>query len=1556
MKGDFTRDSFDERKQYSQVLLQQGRVQLDADWNEAAAIAAHRDERALRDLIGASGSPDEGFQIAARRTLDPLESADGWTKAEDVAKLCVDYIDRLRGNASLRVTGASGIVKSLSAALDLSGSNVSLVFAVKSAKPPLLDNGILPQCTGFTFFVADQADKKASWVVATLTPVTVGLWQIYSCPLTVATKDPGFQSNNVQKIGFAQLKTNWTYHFDLIQRSFAPPSLPLQDILALDSLEQINGWSIPAPGTVALDGNQPFQQRPTVRITGPGDGFKSFGEARNLRSYARIITVTSQGSDPKFFLKTQAGAKIKLQNITSTTSAGWSTHVGDIPTTADLSQIVGYGLEGLAAGTSRNVAQVLGVLNLAGNFIIHPGRLYVDGIACSKDHIEPIETYYSQKAYPEALPLEPADNRIDLVYTDVFQRHITAIEDPELREVALGGPDTCTRVQTVAQVKVLKGSVDASTGRLDCATLPAGLKKQFDQLLAAGQGTLSTLVTAPGPADNLCEIAADSDYLGLDNRLYRVEIHDAGPVGKARFKWSKNNGAMAVAMVEDAAPATGSNPQQVRLERLGRDRATYFSVGDWVEISDDLTELADAYGADGLPVRRVGELRQVKEVDPDANTITLDSALAHSYTIARHAKVRQWDGVGLTAVFVDTAHTPQLDFGDGVQITFDGGTRLMLSGDYWQFTARGITGQIEKLDHAPPAGVVHHFCPLALIKWRRNASGVFEIVDVADCRKHFPALTDIQATDVAYDDGCCGLSEDVQILAKSHGDKVEGKVANVQQALDVLCAREREYLTLRYVGGDGQHGLPDTELGMELVVAVENVLGEPQKDVQVNFKVQEGAGSLSPPSPPAWKTDDNGEVRVRWTLGPDKGLNQVRASLDTPQAGTPEIIFNALGVAAQAGGGLCTITVGDGVNSHGQFNGYEGLVEALDKAAQDNSGFGTMICILRGSYRLEQPIRRSGMGNLILKGNGINSTVLECEDFMPLRFDNCSDIELRNLSIILSGNSVSEESLAGVVHFAGCTAVVMENCDIRADNAATTPVACMLIEGPETEMRAIVRRNSFSAMQSGENKEIPRVSGIVLRSAYVAEITDNFLFIDGRNGGGFGIDLEDNSFGCVIANNTVVGVPPDPQTHIGSLGGIHVGSFCDGVIVRENRILHGMGLGIALGSVDSASLASKGSVSNLTIEGNEIRNMASGGIGLVSFTVSEMHTLSPITDGLLIRSNHIENCAYGEGHVCHGDKGDFRLGGAIVLWMGAEMRLLDNQLLYNGRTGGLVHAPHPVSGILAFYPGPGLLISRNLIRENFSWITTDPGLFAQPAAGISLYSPQSGGGDQPDITITDNQIDNPGGAALYSRDALKPITIRVSGNYLFGTNQERNDGTDKEGAIFISDHGLEGSFISDHGLEGSVLQFDNNYVVTGATNPNPKPNVNFFSMSEGTIQIHNNHVVTWLDTPNVEVVNRFEAQHVTINANHFVCRENLPQKAHLQVECDYISTGLGSSNVSMNHCLESALSLSKAPSISIKVHGMYGKIMAVANVTTNGVRLDSPTPSTDLANIMGVFV
>ncbi|HEX4960388.1 MAG TPA: DUF6519 domain-containing protein [Thermoanaerobaculia bacterium] len=57
MKGDFSRLTFDPAKRYTSVRRQQGRLQLDADWNEQADLFLQQVEAFAGDLIGAAGAP-----------------------------------------------------------------------------------------------------------------------------------------------------------------------------------------------------------------------------------------------------------------------------------------------------------------------------------------------------------------------------------------------------------------------------------------------------------------------------------------------------------------------------------------------------------------------------------------------------------------------------------------------------------------------------------------------------------------------------------------------------------------------------------------------------------------------------------------------------------------------------------------------------------------------------------------------------------------------------------------------------------------------------------------------------------------------------------------------------------------------------------------------------------------------------------------------------------------------------------------------------------------------------------------------------------------------------------------------------------------------------------------------------------------------------------------------------------------------------------------------------------------------------------------------------------
>lgn len=72
MKGDVTRDTFLPSRHFGSVRQQQGRVLLDADWNEQADIVAHRHHTTAADLVGPCGGP---LHAAAFGVLAPASLA-----------------------------------------------------------------------------------------------------------------------------------------------------------------------------------------------------------------------------------------------------------------------------------------------------------------------------------------------------------------------------------------------------------------------------------------------------------------------------------------------------------------------------------------------------------------------------------------------------------------------------------------------------------------------------------------------------------------------------------------------------------------------------------------------------------------------------------------------------------------------------------------------------------------------------------------------------------------------------------------------------------------------------------------------------------------------------------------------------------------------------------------------------------------------------------------------------------------------------------------------------------------------------------------------------------------------------------------------------------------------------------------------------------------------------------------------------------------------------------------------------------------------------------------
>jgi hypothetical protein len=355
---------------------------------------------------------------------------------------------------------------------------------------------------------------------------------------------------------------------------------------------------------------------------------------------------------------------------------------------------------------------------------IGAGRLYAQGLA---PEVFPGEapTWQQQPFVPIAQPLPAAGHA--LAYLDVFEREITWVEEPALLEKALYGVDSSARRQVLWQVK-LQAAPNAS-----CAT-------DLDALFPPSHGRLTTDATGTPASDDPCILPPEGGYRGLENRLYRVQVHVPGPPGTARFKWSREN-ASVVSPVE-AIQSSGTS-SQVQVTRIGRDAVLRFAPGDWVEVTDDWRDwLGDA-----------GDMARIDTIDEATRTIFLDRVVPASGTTpfapdaaghqARHTKLIRWDqslerhgnavdpGTGL---MIAGAFPIALE--DGVQVGFEaaaGTSGAMRIGDHWSFTARTVDGSVQQLDAAPPDGVRHVYVPLAVVN-----VGAAGITVISDCRNLVP--------------------------------------------------------------------------------------------------------------------------------------------------------------------------------------------------------------------------------------------------------------------------------------------------------------------------------------------------------------------------------------------------------------------------------------------------------------------------------------------------------------------------------------------------------------------------------------------------------------------------------------------------------------------------------------------------------------------------------------------------------------------------------------------------------------------------------------------------
>lgn len=584
--------------------------------------------------------------------------------------------------------------------------------------------------------------------------------------------------------------------------------------------------------------------------------------------------------------------------------------------------------------TARDVVGVCGAplhdagfalsVSADGKLQIGAGRYYVNGILCENDD-ENLDLIAQPDLPGESLPTTPGKY---IAYLDVWQRHVTAVEDPSIREVALDGPDTATRTRTAWQVKLQEVASNANCAQFDDNWTPDDPQSK---------GRLRARAQPEGTNDTPCVVPPGAGYRRLENQLYRVEIHDGGePYGAPRSSGAEETVVESVAssptevevadeerawqadqwieLFDSGSSAPGTlrrivkvdnntltlnedipvgvtQPNRLRrvatykfsrdngamLAKLenttgnfvtvsapGKDPTLGFAGEQWVELGDERRALR---GEPGVLLQLTLVSGNDLEVRwPNNTPLTMGNFSTHNGT---PPTVRRWDcKEGPIPVIVATSPTTEnwQELEDGVEVEFEAGTYR--TGDYWLIPARTLTGNVEWPQSAPDA--------------QNETKPLFETRHGVE--HHYCPLALLELSNNAW------------------------KATDCRK----LFPPSTELSPLYYVSGDGQEAMPDptqpqsptqfVPLSAPLQAGVANRVG-----AKVRFRITEGKGRLDGSEEEMnpcviLPTGVDGIASCNWELDSSTEIQQVEAHL-LDEADNPlplPVRFNAnLSIASQ---------------------------------------------------------------------------------------------------------------------------------------------------------------------------------------------------------------------------------------------------------------------------------------------------------------------------------------------------------------------------------------------------------------------------------------------------------------------------------------------------------------------------------------------------------------------------------------------------------------------------------------------------------------------------------
>jgi hypothetical protein len=342
------------------------------------------------------------------------------------------------------------------------------------------------------------------------------------------------------------------------------------------------------------------------------------------------------------------------------------------------------------------------------------GHYYVYGLRC--DAPAPHQTADKE------LPIGARDAPF-VVYLAVWEQAVSAVQAPELIDPALSADVIDTTRRRQVRWRPMAGSYlpdrDQDLTGLDRESIIHAFEEYNDdsrRLPTLAASAHSGDDPEPGPET----APAPWGYRGVENQLYRVEVHDGGDSEKATFKWSRDNGSVEFGL-ESLSKRDGEGVRTALLRRVWYDARQGLEADDWVELVDD----------HWAPLGTPAPLMRVKNVSPATRQVWLhDTAEHRDVDPWRHPLLRRWDqhpdthepGRGIPVL----TDGEWYELEDGVRIRFESPGARYERGDYWLIPARTATNGLlwphsqdegRRIPLAiPPRGPARYLAPLALVQ------------------------------------------------------------------------------------------------------------------------------------------------------------------------------------------------------------------------------------------------------------------------------------------------------------------------------------------------------------------------------------------------------------------------------------------------------------------------------------------------------------------------------------------------------------------------------------------------------------------------------------------------------------------------------------------------------------------------------------------------------------------------------------------------------------------------------------------------------------------------